>query len=214
MPSPVLLVESTSSNASVVTVVPVTSTAGPPVALTFAVPGAGTDTVPAFDEPERGRCARGGRQREVAERRRAGGVGHADAAAAGAGDGDAVEDARAHAGVAARCREPGAPCVVIEIVPAARKLTVPALLSRTPVGAVASTDGQVGDVERAGGGVELEAGLGAGGAGVDDVDVVDRAAAGVAGGAGDAAAGALRVDVRGRAPRWRRRDRRRRRCCR
>ena len=89
---------------------------------------------------------------------------------------------------------PGAPALVIEIVPAGAKLTVPALLSRTPVAPLVLT-GEVGDVERAGGGVELEAGLGARGAGVDDVDVVDRAAAGVAGGAGDAAAGALRVDV-------------------
>ena len=31
---------------------PVTSTAGPPVALTFAVPAAGTDTVPAFESPK------------------------------------------------------------------------------------------------------------------------------------------------------------------
>ena len=49
MPSPVLLLESTSSNAGVVwIVVPVTSTAGPPVAFTFAVPAAGTVAVPAF----------------------------------------------------------------------------------------------------------------------------------------------------------------------
>ena len=59
---------------------------------------------------------------------------------------------------------------------------------------VAVVDGEVGDVEGAGGGVELETGLGAAGAGVLDEDVVDGAAAGVAGGAGDAAAGALGVD--------------------
>ena len=31
---------------------PVTSTAGPPVALTFVVPAAGTDTVPALESPK------------------------------------------------------------------------------------------------------------------------------------------------------------------
>ena len=47
-----LLVELTASNASVAPVVPVTSTAGPPVALTFVVPAAGTDTVPALESPK------------------------------------------------------------------------------------------------------------------------------------------------------------------
>ena len=49
MPSLALLVELTASNASVAPLVPVTSTAGPPVAETLAVPAAGTDTVPAFE---------------------------------------------------------------------------------------------------------------------------------------------------------------------
>ena len=41
MPSLALLVELTSSKARVAPAVPVTSTAGPPVALMFAVPAAG-----------------------------------------------------------------------------------------------------------------------------------------------------------------------------
>ena len=50
MPSVVLLVELTASKATVETVVPVTSTAGPPVALMFWVPAAWKDTVPALDD--------------------------------------------------------------------------------------------------------------------------------------------------------------------
>ena len=50
-PSLALLVESTSSNASVAPLCRRTSTAGPPVALTFAVPAAATVTVPTFESP-------------------------------------------------------------------------------------------------------------------------------------------------------------------
>ena len=54
MPSLMLLVELTASKASVETVVPVTSTAGPPVALTFWVPAARKDTVPALESAKAG----------------------------------------------------------------------------------------------------------------------------------------------------------------
>ena len=83
---------------------------------------------------------------------------------------------------------------MIEIVPAERKLTVPAWLSRTPVAPlVLTTRFETLNVPVVR--VELEPRLGSGRAGVDDVDVVDRAAAVVAAAAGDAAAGALRIDV-------------------
>ena len=58
MPSLALLVESTASKASVAPLVPVTSTAGPPVALTLAVPAAATVTVPALLRAERRRSRR------------------------------------------------------------------------------------------------------------------------------------------------------------
>ena len=48
MPSFALVLELTSSNASVAPLVALTSTAGPPVALMLAVPVAGTDTLPAL----------------------------------------------------------------------------------------------------------------------------------------------------------------------
>ena len=97
MPSFALFVELTASNTSVAPAVPVTSTAGPPVALTLAVPAAETARC-RRSRAGRRRRAGGRREREVAERRRAGRAGHAHAAAARAGDGDGVERARAHVG--------------------------------------------------------------------------------------------------------------------
>ena len=95
---------------------------------------------------------------------------------------------------------PLAPVVVTEIGPGRREVHRARVVDPHPdrrarwAGGRRVVDGQVGDVERARGGVELEPGLGAGGAGVDDVDVVDGAAAGVAARARDTAPGALGVD--------------------
>ena len=136
MPSFALLVELTASNASVAPVVPVTSTAGPPVALRLSVPAAGTDTVPALDS------------------RNAGAVPLVVVSARSPNVVVPVVFVRftpplpepvtvivsntlvpmlvpLAPPVATRPAAP--PLVVMEIVPAEAKLTVPALLSRTPV---------------------------------------------------------------------------------
>jgi hypothetical protein len=101
MPSLALLVELTASNSSAEMLVPVASTAGPPVAFRLAVPAAGTVTVPALASrnagtaPEAVVSARSPNVVVLVP-----GVDDAHATVARVGDGDGVERARAQGGAA------------------------------------------------------------------------------------------------------------------
>ena len=105
MPLPALFVELTVSKASVGPLVPLTSTAGPPVALTFAVPPLGTVTLPALLSRKAAALPDVVVSARSSEGRRAGGAGERHAAGARGRDGDVVDHA---AGAEARARRPRA----------------------------------------------------------------------------------------------------------
>ena len=132
MPLPALFVELTVSKASVGPLVPLTSTAGPPVALTFAVPPAGTVTLPALLSRKAAALP------DVVVSAR---LPKVVVPVVPVSDTPPLPEAVTVMSsttlpvprLVPAASSPRAPFVVIEIVPAEARLTVPALLRRTPI---------------------------------------------------------------------------------
>ena len=150
MPSPVLLVESTSSKSKPVALVlvPVTLIAGPPVALTLAVPPEGTVTVPALPR------LKAGAMPDVVVRLRSVPLPSPNVVVPVVPDmltppepepvtvmSSKTLPEPMLVGVAAVpvASRPFAPALVIEMVPVGAKFVVPALLRRTPVAPLVET---------------------------------------------------------------------------